>query len=48
MRKKDKIIMVSLWIWFFFSAYFLTGMVQKISYLLLLIAGLAFAVSLRR
>lgn len=48
MRKKDKILMVALWIWFFFSAYFLAGMAQKISYMLLLIAGIAFAVSLRR
>lgn len=48
MRKKDKILMVALWIWFFFSTYFLAGMAQKISYILLLIAGIAFAVSLRR
>jgi hypothetical protein len=48
MRKKDKILMVALWIWFFFSSYFLAGMAQKISFILLLIAGIAFAMSLRR
>ncbi len=48
MRKKDKIFLVLLWIWFFLSAYFLNGAAQKASYILLFISALVYAVSLRK